>query len=137
MVGVLVHGELQNDGHNTYMSSPAMHTPNVLHIQRPTTMPPHPRKATASNAIEVVALPTLGVLADGVFIPLDPLTLKSFMNVPIRSWDDDFPELDRERYRNLKCIMPSGRLLPGLVPIVKEFDGTWDGERRISVWEDG
>ena len=100
-------------------------------------MPPHSRKRTASNANELVALPTLGVLADGEFIPLDPLTLKSFMDVPLRSWDDDFPELERERYRNLKCMMPSGRLVPGLVPIVKEFDGTWDGERRIAVWEDG
>jgi len=100
-------------------------------------VPPHPRKATASNVTEVVALPTLGVLADGAFTPLHPLTLKSFMDVPLRSWDDDFSELDRQRYMNLKCMMPSGRLLPVLVPIVKKFNPTWDVQRRISVWEDG
>jgi len=33
--------------------------------------------------------------------------------------------------------MPSGRILPGLVPIVKEFDNNWGAQRRIAVWEDG
>ena len=129
LVGVLVHGQLESDGYKSYMSSPPMQIANMV--------PPHPRKATASNVTEVVALPTLGWLADGAFTPLHPLTLKSFMDVPVRSWDNYFPELDRQRYMNLKCMMPNGRLLPGLMPIVKEFDPTWDVERRMSVWEDG
>ena len=95
------------------------------------------RTPTSSNVSDEVALPTLGWVNDGVFTPLHPVTLKSFMDTPVRSWVNDFTDVEGERYSNLKCLMPSGRILPGLVPNVKEFDNNWGAQRRIAVWEDG
>jgi len=34
-------------------------------------------------------------------------------------------------------MLPSGRLIPGQVPIVKEFDRNWPPKWRASVWADG
>ena len=33
--------------------------------------------------------------------------------------------------------MPLGRVVPGLMPIVREFDTEWGVEWRVSVWDDG
>ena len=118
------------------MSSPTMHTPVRLNKNRPTLMAPPPT-STASNVSEGVALPTLGWLDSCAFTPVDPVTLKSFMDIPVRSWEHDFSVVERERYVNLKCLLPSGRVVPGLVPIVREFDSQWGVQRRVSVWEDG
>lgn len=65
------------------------------------------------------------------------ITLKSFMDFSIRSWEDDFSDSELERYSNLKCLLPSGRVKPGLVPIVKEFDINWGADWRSNVWEEG
>jgi len=35
-------------------------------------------------------LPNLGWVEERNFIPLDNVTLKSFMDVPVTSWVDDF-----------------------------------------------
>ena len=91
----------------------------------------------ATYVDEVEPLPTLGWVEGGAFTPLDIITLKSFKDYPVRSWEDDFAHIDRQRYNNLKCLLPTGRILPGLVPIVKEFDMNWPSEWRPSVWEDG
>ena len=69
--------------------------------------------------------------------PLLTVLLQSFMNFSMRSWEDDFTNVDRKQYTNLKCMLPSGRIVPGLVPIVKEFDGNWDIQWRLLIWEDG
>jgi len=62
--------------------------------------------------------------------------LKSFMDVPVRSWVDDFTPTERKWYKNLKSLLLSGRVVPGLVPIVKEFEINWHAHWRRSVWED-
>lgn len=81
-------------------------------------------------------LPTLGWVDDTQFTPLNNLTLQSFMDFPVRSWVDDFMPTKRKHYTNLKCLLPSGRIVPGLVPIVKEFDINWGHDWRCSIWED-
>ena len=43
------------------------------------------------------SLPTLGWVEDGDFIPLPNIILQSFMDCPVRSWDDDFTAVDRKR----------------------------------------
>jgi len=52
---------------------------------------------------ELEPLPTLGWLEGSSFIALDNITLKAFMDSPVRSWEDDFTDVERERYTNLKC----------------------------------
>jgi len=96
-----------------------------------------PLTSTSSTHGKAPPLPTLGWLDSGAFIPLHPVTLKSFMDIPVRSWEHDFSVVERERYMNLKCLLPSGRVLSGLVPIVREFETEWGVERRVSMWEDG
>jgi len=34
-------------------------------------------------------------------------------------------------------MLPTGRIVPGLVPIVKEFDRNLSHEWRSRIWEDG
>jgi len=85
----------------------------------------------------VEALPTLGWVEGGAFTPLDNITMKSFMDFPVPSWEDDFNDRDRVRYTNLKCLLPSGRILPGLVPIVREFGRNWPPHWRTLVCKDG
>ena len=58
------------------------------------------------------------------------------MDCPVRSWDD-FSPMDRKRLRNLKCKLPSGRVVLGQVPIVKKFDANWTAGWRATVWADG
>jgi len=70
-------------------------------------------------------LPTLGWVEDGEFNVLDTLILQPFMDFLIRSWANDFSTEDGERLRNLKCLLPSSRVVPRQVPIVKEFDKNW------------
>ena len=82
------------------------------------------------------ALPTLGWVENGRFHPLQNVVLQSLMDCPVRSWDD-FNGTDRKRLRNLKCMLPNGRLAPGQVPIVREFDRNWRQEWRATVWADG
>ena len=71
------------------MSSPTLHTPIRLHRNPLTPMAPllhvlHPM------LLKGVALPTLGWLDNGAFTPIDPVTLKSFMDIPVQSWEHDF-----------------------------------------------
>ncbi|KAJ8442479.1 hypothetical protein Cgig2_022362 [Carnegiea gigantea] len=82
------------------------------------------------------AQPTLGWVENAVFHCLPNLFLQSLMDCPVRSWDN-FSPVDRKRLRRLKCMLPSGRLVPGQVSIVKEFDANWPPEWRASVWADG
>jgi len=86
---------------------------------------------------DTTPLPTLGWVNEGKFAPLDNVTLKSFKDLPVRSWVDDFTPTERHRYKNLKCLLPGGRVLPSLVPIVKEFGSNWDPQWQRTVWEDG
>ena len=44
--------------------------------------------------------------------------------------------MDWKQYINLKCLLPSGRIVAGQVPIVKEFDINWGHDWRSSVSED-
>ena len=91
----------------------------------------------ATDVDEVEPLPTLGWVEAGAFTPLDNITLKLFMDFPVRSWADDFTHIDQEQYTNLKCLLLSGRILPGLVPIIREFNMKWLSNWRTSIWEDG
>jgi len=59
------------------------------------------------------------------------------MDVLVRSWVDDFSSTERKRYKNLKCLLLPGMIVPGLVPIVKEFVVTWDSQWTTSVWQEG
>lgn len=101
-----------------------------------TSIPPSSQRMNASTEAPD-SLPTLGWVENGDFIPLPNIVLQSFMDCPVRSWDDDFTCEDRTRLQNLKCMLPSGRLLPGQVPIVKEFDPHWTQDWRASLWADG
>ena len=58
------------------------------------------------------------------------------MDCPVRSWED-FNGRDRKRLKNLKCKLPAGRVVPGQVPIVREFDRNWAQDWRATVWADG
>jgi len=80
--------------------------------------------------------PTLGWVENGAFHALNNVFLESLMDYPVWSWDD-FSLVDRKRLRNLKCKLPSGRIVPGQVPVVKEFDGNWTARWRATVWADG
>jgi len=111
---------------------PTLSTNNPLHLVSRNS----PYMGTA-DVDEVEPLPTLGWVEGSSFTALDNITLKSFMDSPVRSWEDDFTDVDRERYTNLKCLLPCGRMVPGLVPIVREFDINWTSHWRSSVWEDG
>lgn len=59
------------------------------------------------------------------------------MDFPVLSWVDDITPIERKDYTNLKCLLPSGRIVPGQVPIVKEFGINWGHDWRSSIWEDG
>ena len=80
--------------------------------------------------------PSLGWVENGAFHALNNVFLQSLMDYPVRSWDE-FSPVDRKRLRNLKCKLPSGLLVPGQVPIVKECDGNWTVGWRATVWADG
>ena len=110
------------------MSSPTLHTPIPLNRKAPTPMAPPPA-SIVSNVTQVVALPILGWLDDGAFTPIDLVTLESFVDIPVRSWEHDFTDMERQRYINLKRLMPSGRVAPGLVPIVRELNTECGGGR--------
>jgi len=86
---------------------------------------------------DVERLSTLGWVESDAFTPLDNFTLKSFMELPVQPWDEDFAHIDQQRYPNLKCILLSGRILPSLIPILREFDINWPSNWPTSVWEDG
>ena len=66
-------------------------------------------------------LPTIGWVEEGNFN-----RFKSFMDVSVRSLVDDFTPIEHKRFKNLKCLVPSGSVVPGLVLIVKEVDVNWD-----------
>jgi len=86
---------------------------------------------------DTASLATLVWVDEGNFSPLDNVTLKSFMDLPVRPWVDDFTPTERHRYKNLKCLLPGRRVLPSLVPIVKEFGSNWDPQWQRKVWEEG
>jgi len=70
------------------------------------------------------SLPTLGWVQGGHFCPLDNISLQTFMDFPVQLWDDFNPS-KRKKLRNLQCLLLSGRLVPGQVPLVQEFDPNW------------
>jgi len=82
------------------------------------------------------ALPTLGWVENGRFHALENVVLPSRMDCPVRSWDD-FNGTDQKRLRNLKCKLLDDRLMPAQVPIVRQFDGNWPQEWRVTIWADG
>lgn len=82
------------------------------------------------------ALPTLGLVENGAFHALPTVFLQSVMDIAVRLWDD-FSNVDRKRLRNLKCLLPSGVVVPGQVPIVKEFYPNWPRHWTTLVWADG
>ena len=82
------------------------------------------------------SLPTLGWVQGGHFYPLDNISLQTFMDFPMRLWDD-FNSSARKKLRNLQYLLPSGRLVPRQVPLVREFDPNWPLEWKEQLWADG
>ena len=97
---------------------------------------PHNISIMTNKDDDIQLLPTLGWVDERQFTPLDNVTLQSFMDFSVRSWDDDFTNVQRKRYTNLKCMLPASRIVPDLVPIVKESDRNWGHEWRSRIWED-
>jgi len=104
-------------------------TNNVLHLVSANS--PY----VGTDVDEVEPLPALGRVECSAFTALDIITLKLFMDCLVRSSEDNFTDVDRERYTNLKCLLPSRRIMPGLVPIVREFGINLTSHWRTSAWK--
>lgn len=61
------------------------------------------------------------------------------MDFQVTTWDDDFTDVKRKQYTNLKCRLPGGRIVPGLVPIVKSLIGigVMSGDQMFGKMGDG